>query len=193
MDYQIYKDEALKFLLQGLSKEEVGNRLFKMFLDEELFTENAGARAQAHMIVTEVKEELDYVYDDSKGTVLEDVFQRVDRYVTPEGRDVYEVPKDQQIVLTYEDIQKVSKFKQFLQLKPKGQPSEFKNITTTDPVTGESKTYNLVWDSKLKNYVDADNLGPIYSFDEKQLFPEITNPDGNWAYLTRPAYILFLA
>ena len=154
------KDEVLKELLKGLSREEVTKRVTKTYLDQDLYETTTDAKWAATALVDEIYTQLQLVSGADART--EPIWDS-------------EVLRNKEY--TYEELQKTSALKGFQNsdfykkwflwgVNKEGKrihsPAPFKTVRATDPVTGQRKDYKLIWDEKIGNYVDPDNLGPIY-------------------------------
>ena len=151
------RDAALRLLLTGLSREEVSKRMTALYVDQDLYETTTDAKWAATALVDDIYTQLQLVSGaDAKTEPIWDS----------------EVLRNKEY--TYEELQKTSALKGFFSKdfwvrwgsdwknKRVHSPAPIKYVQGTDPVTGQRKDYKLLWDEKIGNYVDPDNLGPIY-------------------------------
>ena len=160
------KNEVLALLISGLSREEVAKRATASFVNlgsQNPYASNKDAKWASQAMVDEVYTQLQLVSgaDARSEPIWDSEVLRREEY-------------------TYEDLQKTSALQGFFskgfwtdwlpggketgawKQQKKYSPAPIKTVTGTDPVTGRTKQYKLLWDEKISNYVDPDNLGPIY-------------------------------
>lgn len=169
------KNEVLALLISGLSKEEVAKRATANFVEQDIYETPKDAKWAAQALVDEIYLQLQLV--SGADATSEPIWDS-------------EVLRNEE--LTYEDLQRnaanagffTKEFWKTTFITGKKTPAPVKFVTGTDPVTGQAKEYKLLWDEKIGNYVDPDNLGPIYdvvpSSDETVT---VTLPNGeNYTY-----------
>ena len=153
------RDAALRLLLTGLSREEVSKRMTALYVDQDLYETSTDAKWAATALVDDIYTQLQLVSGADART--EPIWDS-------------EVLRNKEY--TYEELQKTSALKGFFSKdfwlgafgdsdwknKKAHSPAPIKYVQGTDPVTGQRKDYKLLWDKKIGNYVDPDNLGPIY-------------------------------
>ena len=147
------KNDVLALLISGLSKEEVAKRATASFVEQDIYETPKDAKWAAQALVDEIYIQLQLV--SGADATSEPIWDS-------------EVLRNEE--LTYEDLQRTSALQGFFTkefwkrtfITGKKTPAPVKFVTGTDPVTGQAKEYKLLWDEKIGNYVDPDNLGPIY-------------------------------
>ena len=147
------KNEVLALLISGLSKEEVAKRATANFVEQDIYETPKDAKWAAQALVDEIYIQLQLV--SGADATSEPIWDS-------------EVLRNEE--LTYEDLQRnaanagffTKEFWKTTFITGKKTPAPVKFVTGTDPVTGQAKEYKLLWDEKIGNYVDPDNLGPIY-------------------------------